>query len=251
VPSLLLNRRIWDRYDWSQGGEEWSKNWGGTFHLWHGILMPRIGQFLGDVRAMEIAPGYGRLTAYLKNYVSSLTLVDLTPQCIRACEQRFDADTHLQFFVNDGRSLSFAADNSIDFVFSFDSLVHADMAVMGAYLEEIERVLAIGGWAVLHHSNLAAELERVSGTTGPFSHRLRARDVSADRIAEAAAKTDTLHCAAQELLCWDDSSLLRDCISTFTREERSERKPVQRLVNRDFYRHACELRACAEFYRLR
>src|SRR5919109_181676 len=140
MASREINLRLWMNHDWRQGGEEWSTNWGGTANLWHGTLMPRIGGFLGGIRAVEIAPGYGRLTAYLKDYCSSLILVDLAPNCIEFCRRRFKDEAHLEYFVNDGRSLPFLEDASVDFVFSFDSLVHADLEDIVAYLAEIERV---------------------------------------------------------------------------------------------------------------
>jgi hypothetical protein len=49
---------------------------------------------------------------------------------------------------------------SIDFAFSFDSLVHAESDVMSSYAHELARVLKPGGVAFLHHSNLDAVRRR-------------------------------------------------------------------------------------------
>lgn len=249
MPSREMNRRLWVNYDWRQGGEEWSANWGGTFNLWHGTLMPRIGPFLGDVRAVEIGPGQGRLSAYLKDYCSSLVLVDLAPNCIEFCRRRFAADEHLEYFVNDGGSLSFLEDASVDFVFSFDSLVHADPQVLAAYLAEVERVLKVGGRAVIHHSNLAAVLEQEPAAGRAANLHLRDRQVSADLVSAEAAKLETLECRAQELISWDESSRLIDCISSFVRCSRPSGIPTERFDNPDFYRRACELKTISERYR--
>src|SRR5687767_15634669 len=43
-----------------------------------------------------------------------------------ACRERFVGDPRLEFHVNNGTSLDAAGTGSIDFVFSFDSLVHAE-----------------------------------------------------------------------------------------------------------------------------
>ena len=48
------------------------------------------------------------------------------------------------------------ADRSVDFAFSFDSLVHADAEVLDAYAAELARTLAPDGVAFIHHSNLGA-----------------------------------------------------------------------------------------------
>src|ERR1700733_8868286 len=210
MPSLPLNRRLWSSYDWRQAGEEWSVNWGNTGTLWHGTLMPRIASCLGPVRVVELGPGYGRLTSYLKDHCASLVLVDIAANCIDFCCKRFAQDSRIEYVVGDGRSLEFLADGSVDFVFSFDSLVHADLDVITAYLGEIERVIKVGGRAFLHHSNLAAAGSPAFGT----GDHLRARDVSAERVRDVASKLATLHCQLQELISWDESSRLLDCIST-------------------------------------
>jgi SAM-dependent methyltransferase len=240
-----MNRRLWTQYDWQDAGEEWSNNWGGTDNLWYGTLMPRIGPLLGPIRVVELGPGYGRLTAYLKNHCSSLVLVDIASNCIEFCRRRFAKDTHLEYFMNDGRSLPFVADATIDFIFSFDSLVHADLSVMTAYLTEIERVLRPGGRAVLHHSNLAAVLE----TQSKGNNHLRARDVSAERVRVMAARLKTLECRTQELVSWDKSSRLIDCISSFVRSPHRAEAPTELFTNPEFYQRARELGRISERYR--
>ena len=47
-------------------------------------------------------------------------------------------------------------DESIDFAFSADSLVHADLDVIAAYLSELARTLRPNGVGFIHHSNLGA-----------------------------------------------------------------------------------------------
>lgn len=250
MPSREINRRIWTNYDWRQAGEEWSANWGGTANLWHGTLMPRIGAFLGNIRAVEIGAGHGRLTTYLKDYCASLVLVDLAPNCIEFCRRRFRDSTHLEYFVNDGGSLSYLEEATVDFVFSFDSLVHADLRVITAYLAEIERVLKVSGRAVLHHSNLASVIEQEPAGANPTGNfHLRDRNVSADLVLAEAAKLKTLECRTQELISWDDSARLIDCISSFVRCHQPTGLPTDRFANPDFYQRARELKTISERYR--
>lgn len=248
MPSREMNRRLWTNYDWRQSGEEWSASWGGTSNLWHGSLMPRIGGFLGDIRAVEIGSGYGRLATYLKEYCSSLVLVDIAPNCIEFCRRRFIADAHIEYFVNDGGSLSFLEEGTVEFVFSFDSLVHADLQVIADYLADIERVLKIGGRAVLHHSNLASVLEQEPPGARTGNLHLRDRDVSADLVLAEVAKLSRLECRTQELISWDRSSRLIDCISSFVRCEQSTGIPTDRFANPDFYRRAAELAIISQRY---
>ena len=76
-------------WDWSTGGEEWSTWWGGTPALWYAAILPRIHAFVPAGTILEIAPGYGRITAYLKDLADRLILVDLADTCIDACRKRF------------------------------------------------------------------------------------------------------------------------------------------------------------------
>ena len=61
----------------------------------------------------------------MKNLCDSLIIVDLAESCIEACKTRFQSEENFQYFVNDGKSLEMINDSSVDFIFSFDSLVHA------------------------------------------------------------------------------------------------------------------------------
>ena len=45
-----------------------------------------------------------------------------------------------------------AADASIDFAFSFDSLVHAEANILESYISELARVLKANAIAFIHHS---------------------------------------------------------------------------------------------------
>jgi len=74
------NLAVWESWDWSQQGDEWSASWGGTPALWHGALLPRIHSFVPTGTILEIAPGYGRWTQYLKDLCERLLVVDLARQ---------------------------------------------------------------------------------------------------------------------------------------------------------------------------
>ena len=63
-------------------------------------------------------------------------------------------DNHISYYVNDGQSVDMIEDSSIDFVFSFDSLVHADTKTLEAYLKQLAVKLKPNGIGFIHHSNL-------------------------------------------------------------------------------------------------
>ena len=155
MPTVKQNREYWNQdYEWTKQGEEWSAVWGGSEAQWFGAILPRIHAFVPTGTILEIAPGFGRWTTYLKKYCEYLAVVDLTEDCIKACQQRFASDSHINYYVNDGKSLAMIQDKSIDFVFSFDSLVHAEAEVIEAYLNQLAMKLSQNGIGFIHHSNL-------------------------------------------------------------------------------------------------
>lgn len=121
MPTIVENLFVWDTaYDWSQSGEEWSGDWGSSRMQWYGSILPRIGAFVPADTILEIAPGHGRWTTFLKDLCKRLIIVDLSETCIDRCRHRFGSCSHISYFVNDGKSLEMVADGSVDFIFSFD-----------------------------------------------------------------------------------------------------------------------------------
>ena len=246
-----------DWYAWGDGGEEWSAAWGGSEAQWTGAILPRIERFLPAARALEIAPGFGRFTHYLREHCGRLVVVDLSEACIEACRGRFAGDERVECYVNDGRSLPMVEDASIDLVFTFDSLVHADADVLEAYVRELARVLGPNGAAFVHHSN-AGEYRRYFEARRRLPRRLRDRlaasgrldrvhrralDVSADDVRRFCAEAG-LRCVEQELVNWGGRRLI-DCFSTIVRPTPSSDRPTRVVRNAGFMAEAEAVRTTA------
>jgi len=150
----IEEQKYWDRLEvWKDDGDEWSETFGGTDKLWNDVIYPKISSYLkGDI--LEIAPGYGRMSDKLLDYSSKLYLVDMNKKCIDRCRERFKDKDNISYFVNDGLSLEAIDDNSIDFVFSWDSFVHMQKFVIENYLAEISKKLKQGEVGAIHHSYL-------------------------------------------------------------------------------------------------
>ena len=100
---------------------------------------------------LEIGPGFGRWTRTLTEISTSVLVVDVAEKCIDHCRDLFGDKDNISFHVNDGRSLNFAADNSVDYVWSFDVFVHIEPEDIDSYFQEFRRVLKRDGLAVIHH----------------------------------------------------------------------------------------------------
>src|SRR5215470_11491270 len=199
------------KYDWKDAGEEWSEPWGSSAAQWAGTILPRIRDCLPAETILEIAPGFGRWTHYLKDYCQELWVVDASSECVEACSRRFAGEPYVRCYLNDGRSLSMIPDASLDFVFSFDSFVHLRRELVEAYLRELKRTLKIGGKGFIHHSNLGAYAdllsERVPQPMRKLLRKIKILDwergrnptMSADRFRSLCAQTG-LNCISQELI---------------------------------------------------
>jgi len=251
------NIAVWNEtWNWSTGGEEWSGWWGGTPALWHGALLPRIHAFIPTGTALEIAPGFGRWTQYLKDACDQLIVVDLAERCIEHCRERFSDATNIECHVNDGRSLEMVPDGSLDFVFSFDSLVHAEADVLESYALQLGRKLKPDGIGFFHHSNLGehgalASLTRK--TPEAFRRRLiqrghlidlgawRAESMTADLFVEQCAEAG-LSCIGQEKIPWDSGRTLTDALSLFTPRGSRWDRPLRVVRNPGFRQEASRMR---------
>ncbi len=255
MPSVAENLDYWETdYDWNQGGDAWSSPWGDASAQWYGSILPRVRHFLPVQNILEIAPGFGRWTAFLLDYCDNLIGVDLAPKCVEACRERFADRKGTTFHTNDGQTLPMVASSSIDFAFSYDSLVHVESETLASYLSELARVLKPEGAAFLHHSNYGAyqrsarAFEPLQGAfdrlpaaaraglirTGTYrGNHMRARTVSAAWFAEQCHEVG-LNCVGQELVNWEGGLLLLDCMSVVTRPGSRWDRPSRIVKNRLF-----------------
>lgn len=222
------NRTFWEEGShWTNDGEEWSFYWGSSVNQWHRTIFPRIMSFIPAGRILEIATGQGRWTRFLLQHCHKFIGVDIAANCVQVCQRRFSFERHATFVQNDGKSLSVADNGSVDFIFSFDSLVHAEIDAMEPYVQEIARILSNNGTGFIHHSNLAD----IMVTQNP---QARARSVSATIFRELCAKYG-LWVFAQEVVNWGDDGLI-DCFSAFRQAGGRENLSTAVRTNPDFLR---------------
>jgi ubiquinone/menaquinone biosynthesis C-methylase UbiE len=216
---------------------------------WHGTVLPRIRSFLPATSNLEIACGHGRWTQFLQQHCERLIGVDLSSQCVRGCERRFMQMPNLAFFQQDGKSLGRVPEESVAFIFSFDSLVHADYEVLRAYLNQFKRMLKPDGTAFIHHSNNGEcapyhprRIPRLRGLLRlirvlEFQH-LRDLTVSVSNFAQLAHKQG-LACISQEINAWLTIRALIDCFSTLVRSDSVRVRGNVVIRNGDFFKEVC------------
>jgi hypothetical protein len=181
-----------------------------------------------------------------------LHAVDSDARCIEACRRRFGDDSRLRYHVNDGRSLGMIPDRSIDFVFSFDSLVHVPRELVESYVRQLADKLQDHGVGFFHHSNLGEyassfrrqlpERARQLLTKAKLleqDHR-RAPDMTAE-LFRSICDAHGLKCVSQELINWRGRRLI-DCFTIFTRSGSKWEAAGKILRNPNFMREAEAIR---------
>jgi Methyltransferase domain len=242
MPSIEENLKAWGNDNrWSKNlndGYNWSSSWGNVDMHWYGSLLPRLQKYLCNSdktlkvnTILEIAPGYGRWTQYLQFLCEKLIVVDLNANCIQACQDKFLALNHIEYHVNDGKSLSMISDNSINFVFSHDSLVHVEFDIIDSYLSQLSTKLKPDGVGFIHHSNLGNYLSDVE--SGKVSPHWRAKTVTFEKFKLLAEKNGLI-CLSQELFNWGNKCGNNiDCFSVFTKKS-SRWVSDYRIIKSDF-----------------
>lgn len=262
MPKLEDNKTRWDgEYHWRDQGDEWSNLWGNPATQWYGTIMPRIKSHVPANCILEIACGYGRWTQYLKDLGESLIAIDLSAECIEASQQRFADCTNIEYHVNDGKSLDMIPDASVDFVFSFDSLVHADESVLNAYLGQFKRILTKDGVVFIHHSNFGEyhpayskiravpDLEEILIQSDILEKSTHWRDASVDaQKVEALAHAQGLSCISQEIVPWSTKKLLIDCMSTIVKNDSALARTNRVWRNDHFMAEAHNLLQLSQLY---
>lgn len=156
------NAAMWNNYDWSQMGEEWSEHALGYKGFepreWkRRIVAEVIEKYMpSDSVVLEVGPGGGRWTEHLLARNNRVVLVDVAERCLELCRARFDNDPRLSYcLVREGEGdfigSDRVADRSIDAIWSYDAFVHINPTDTERYIREFHRIMRPGAIAVIHH----------------------------------------------------------------------------------------------------
>ncbi|NLU37555.1 MAG: class I SAM-dependent methyltransferase [Bacteroidales bacterium] len=148
--SKEINSIIWESWNWEKSaGEEWTKSESWKQSLINEVMLKQISE---GSTILEIGPGAGKWTESLQLIADHLTIVDISNKCIEVCKKKFAHCNNITYFVTDGSSLQFIANDSIDFIWSFDVFVHIAPDDIEKYVAEFKRILKSNGKGIIHHA---------------------------------------------------------------------------------------------------
>jgi SAM-dependent methyltransferase len=163
---------------------------------------------------IDLACGHGRNTEKLRQVSGRVICMDIQPENVAFCVQRFAGDARVQPMLTSGTGFDGIGDGTISFVYCYDAMVHFDMHVIHSYVKDTARILVPGGFAFYHHSNLTAHPGR-DHRFNPHWRSLMSRDL----FAHLAIK-EGLEVAKQQVIDWGSTTdLVReiDCMSLVRR----------------------------------
>src|SRR5262249_31584624 len=118
------NKAIWENYDWSRAGEEWTEQAtqfrGAGSDNWKELLIKRtVSKYMRSPAViLEIGPGAGRWTEILQPMASRLVIADISAKCLTICKERFGRCTNIDYRLIDHEGLSFLGNGIVDYVWS-------------------------------------------------------------------------------------------------------------------------------------
>jgi ubiquinone/menaquinone biosynthesis C-methylase UbiE len=164
-----------------------------------------------DVESMvELACGHGRHAEKIAARAGRLALMDVLPENIEVCRQRFARFANIECFVNSGVDFQPLGDASVSAIYCYDAMVHFSPDIVEAYLHDTARVLRSGGMALYHHSNYPAPFDR------HYGHNPHARNHMTKALSSTLAQRSGLAVIEQRLLDWGNVEGL-DCLSLVAR----------------------------------
>lgn len=185
----------------------------------HDIITPFLARYRGEIdytSVLDFAAGHGRNSAWLQEPAKDLTLVDINKENVKIWKERFGTNKRFTYLITDGASLKGIKNNSITFLYSFDSMVHFDNDVITAYIPEFWRVLKQGCYGFCHHSNYTGN------PGGRFQDNPDWRNFMSKELFAHTLIKNGFEVVEQMPLAWGGIAEL-DCITLF-------RKPRERRM---------------------
>ena len=190
---------------------------------WHGIeaatcarwkevrelIWPFISQQDIDFSSvLDLAAGRGRNTQKLLEHSDRIIVADINADNIKHCRKRFKKEPGVSFVHCNGATLPEIEDESVTFVYCFDSMVHFDLEIIISYCKEFQRILTPGGYGFCHHSNF-------QGNPGnDFRENPAWRNFMSKELFAHICIRSGLSVEAQKIMDWAEMADM-DCLTLF------------------------------------
>lgn len=175
--------------------------------FWHeNSIFKKLFAKLDLNKVIELACGRGRHVPQYIYDAQEVTLVDILEKNIHFCRERYNTESKIQYYINNGYDLRDLRSGEYTALFTYDAMVHFEMLDIFQYLKETYRVLVSGGRALFHHSNNTSDY-RVTFSTGQFGRNYMSKQLFA-HLADRAG----FIVLEQHIIDWGGKENL-DCVT--------------------------------------
>ena len=151
-----------------------------TLDLLYNSIVSKINNFVKtgnaapEFNSLEIGPGYGKFSKcflpWRLNY-----FVDILPECDGKIKKKFHPNHHkyLKFYLTDSTTCSNIPNNSVNFVFSWDTFVFFTTEHIKEYLVDIFRTLIPGGHVFIQYANCEFDYDLQEAKRGYWNYNTK------------------------------------------------------------------------------
>jgi len=185
---------------------------------WETLILPKLKKEDIDFRiVMDLACGAGRNSMKLLPLCQKIYCVDLNKYALDLCKENLIKNQQnynkITFIQNNGYDISSIPDDSLTFIYQFDSGVHMSKEVIRMYIKEFSRILSKNGKGFFHHSNYGNK-EGVDKSNFKLNPHWRT-DMTKELFKQYCEEFG-LVCFRQDLIDWEYKDL--DCFSFFQKK---------------------------------
>lgn len=128
----------------------------GASSQFQGFFKPKLDEYNlinSDSRVLDFACGRGRMANIFKDICKEVICCDSSTEALEFCKKRFKGNNNVLYNISKAEGIQLESE-SLDFIYSWDAMVHFSYKSLDFYINEFHRLLKNGGYAFVHHSNL-------------------------------------------------------------------------------------------------
>ena len=195
--------KVSDYYDRAEQ-EDWMKTFWGPE-----LQFRRLFEKLDTRVTIDLACGHGRHSARLLGIrtATAVYLLDVNQENVNYCKVRFAKTPGVvEAYCNSGYDFAPIEGGTVSAILCYDAMVHFEYDAVLSYVRDAFRVLAPGGRALFHHSNLD------SAPGGDYKENPHWRNFMSKNLFAHAANRSGFRVVEQVTIKWDAIRNL-DCLS--------------------------------------
>lgn len=185
------------------------------------FLKPKLDKYNlinSNSRVLDFACGKGRMANIFKDICKELICCDYSVEALEFCKNRFKENNNVSYCVSKEEGIQLESEG-LDFIYSWDAMVHFTYKSLDIYVNEFHRLLKNGGYAFIHHSNLinSEPFDKESGIwdgktrSDLWNENIEYRSNISKEDFAFIAKKHGFEMISQEAIDWNAKNL--DCIS--------------------------------------